>query len=201
MQQVIEDPPVQLGLAPIVAEEPVRRAAPRLPVAGRRVAHPQGQRAHGLHVARHLVRLPVEDDLEPVLDPPEESVCVVHDVPFLGAEAADPLELRDGVERVAAAHLGVLAAMEELEELDDELDVADAAAAGLDLDLGRPGRDGALLDPPLEGLDLGDLRGGEVSAIDERGDRLQEGPAQRQVAGDRPALDQRLAFPGPPRVT
>ena len=73
-------------------------------------------------------------------------------------QAADPLELGDGVERVAAADLGILAAVQELEELDDELDVADAAAAGLDLDLGRPGRDGPLLDPPLEGLDLGDLR-------------------------------------------
>ena len=39
-------------------------------------------------------------------------------------------------ERVGAADLGVLAAVEELEELDDELDVADAAVAGLDLDLG-----------------------------------------------------------------
>ena len=45
------------------------------------------------------------------------------------------------VERVGVPDLGVLAAVEELEELDDELDVADAAVAGLDLDLGRAGRD------------------------------------------------------------
>ncbi len=84
------------------------------------------------------------------------------------------------VERVGVADLGILAAVQELEELDDELDVADAAAAGLDLDLRRAGRDGALLDPPLQGLDLGDLGRAEVAAIDERRDRFEEGPAQRR---------------------
>ena len=67
---------------------------------------------------------------------------------------------------------------------------------GLDLDLGGPGRDGALLDPPLEGLDLGDLGGAEIAAIDKRLDRLEKGLAQGEVAGDRAALDQRLPLPG-----
>ena len=57
-------------------------------------------------------------------------------------------------ERVGVPDLGILAAVQELEELDDELDVADSAVAGLDLDIGGPGRDGALLDPPLQRLDL-----------------------------------------------
>ena len=91
------------------------------------------------------------------------------------------------VERVGVPDLGVLAAVEELEELDDELDVADAAAAGLDLDLGGAGRDGALLDPPLQRLDLGDLGRAQVAAIDERGDRLagRSGPGRgrRRPAG------------------
>ena len=69
---------------------------------------------------------------------------------------------------LAMADLGVLAAVEELEELDDELDVADAAAARLDLDLGGPRRDGPLLDPPLHRLDLADLGAAEVASIDER---------------------------------
>ena len=38
--------------------------------------------------------------------------------------------------RVGAADLGILAAVQQLEELDDELDVANSAVAGLDLDLG-----------------------------------------------------------------
>ncbi len=121
--------------------------------------------------------------------------------PLLGGQAADLLEPGDRQEGVGVADLGVLAAVEELEELDDELDVADAAVAGLDLDLGGAGRDRPLLDPPLQRLDLGDLGGAQVAAIDERRDRLEEGPAQVEVAGDGAALDQRLALPGPPGVS
>ena len=84
------------------------------------------------------------------------------------------------------ADLGILAAVEELEELDDELDVADAAAAGLDLDLGRAGGDGPLLDPPLHRLDLADLRrrsgsgGRRTGVIASR-----KVAAEVEVAGDR----------------
>ena len=131
-----------------------------------------------------------------MLDLAQEAVGVVHDMPLLGAQAADLLEPGDRLERRDVADLGILAAMQQLEELDDELDVANPAAAGLDLDLGGAGRDGALLDPPLEGLDLGDLGGAEIAAIDKRLDRLEKGLAQREVAGDRAALDQRLPLPG-----
>ena len=112
-------------------------------------------------------------------------------------QAADLLEPRDGEQRVGVADLGVLAAVEQLEELDDELDVADAAAAGLDLDLGGPRRDGPLLDPPLQRLDLADLGAAEVASIDERLDRVEEVAAEVEVAGDRAALDQGLPLPGP----
>ena len=83
------------------------------------------------------MRLAVEEDLEPVLDLAEEAVSVVHDAPLVGRQASDELELVDGQERVGAADLGVLAAVEQLEELDDELDVADAAVAGLHLEVAR----------------------------------------------------------------
>ena len=143
------------------------------------------------------MRLAVEEDLQPVLDLAEKAVGVVHDVPFLGAQAADLLQPGDGLERGRVADLGILAAVQQLQELDDELDVANAASARLDLDLGGPGRDGALLDPPLERLDLGDLGRAEIAAIDERLDRLEKGLAQGEVARDRTALDERLALPGP----
>ncbi len=133
------------------------------------------------------MRLAVEEDLQPVLDPAEEAVGVVHDVPLLGAQAADLLEPGDGLERGGVADLGILAAVQELEELDDKLDVANPAPAGLDLDLGGPGRDGALLDPPLERLDLGDLGGTEIAAIDKRLDlpreRSRPGPGRRRPGG------------------
>ena len=103
-------------------------------------------------------------------------------------QAADLLEPGDGRAACSAcAHLGILAAVQQLEELDDELDVADAAVAGLDLDLGRAGRERPLLDPPLQRLDLGDLGGAEVAAIDERRDRVAEtsgpGRGRRRPAG------------------
>src|SRR5262249_1911245 len=137
--------------------------------------------------------------LEPVLHPAKEAVRIFHVAALLGGQAADLLEPRDRRQRVAMAHLRRLPAVEELEELDDELDVADAAAADLDLDLRSAGREGPLLDPPFHRLDLADLGTAQVTAIDERRDRVQEGMAQLEVAGDRAALDQRLALPGSPR--
>ena len=99
-------------------------------------------------------------------------------VPFLAGQAADLFEPVEREQGVGVPDLGGLAPVEELEELDDELDVADASVAGLDLDGGGPGRDGPLLDPPLHRLDLADLRDIEIPPVDERGDRLDEGVAE-----------------------
>ncbi len=101
-------------------------------------------------------------------------------MPLLGAQAADLLELGDGRERRSVPDFGIFAAMQQLQELDDEFDVANAAAPGLDLDFRGPGRNGALLDPPLEGLDLGDLGGAQITAKDERLDLLAKRLAQRR---------------------
>ena len=101
------------------------------------------------------------------------------------------------LERGRVANLGILAAVQQLQELDDKLDVANSPPARLDLDLGRAGRDRALLDPPLERLDLGNLGGAQIAAIDKRLDRLEKSLAQREIARDGAALDERLALPGP----
>ena len=53
-----------------------------------------------------------------------------------------------------------------------------------------------VLDAPLQGLDLVDLGERQIFAIDERLDRLEEPLAERQVAGHRPHLDERLPLPG-----
>ena len=97
---------------------------------------------------------------------------------------------------IGGADLGILSAVEQLEELDHELDVTNAAVPGLDLEFGPTRRHRALFDSPLEGLDFRDLGRAQVAAIDERSDRLQERAAQVEVAGDRPALDQGLPLPG-----
>ena len=85
--------------------------------------------------------LAVEHRLQAVLNAPEESIGIDHDPSFLGRQAADVFELRErATEGVGVADFGVLAAMEKLQELDDELDVADPAMAGLDLDPERSRR-------------------------------------------------------------
>ncbi len=183
VEQVVEDRPVLLGLGPVIGQEPLGGAGPVLPLVRRRVAQPDRQGPLIFEVAGHLVRLPVEHGLQPVLDPAEEAVRVDHDPALLGGQAADRFEPGERDRGVGVADLGVLAAVEELQELDDELDVANPAMPGLDLDGGRPRRDRPLLDPPLHRLDLADLGPTEVAAVDERGDRGEEvGPRSRSPA-------------------
>ena len=79
------------------------------------------------------MRLEIEKKLEAVLGLAEEAVGLFQDVVLLVGEAADLGESVEGEEGVALADLGQVAAVEELEELDGELDVADAAVPGLDL--------------------------------------------------------------------
>ena len=200
VHQVVEDRPVLLGLGAVVGQEPLRRAGAVFPHAGRREADADGQDALLFAVAGHLVGLAVEHGLKPMFDPAEEAIGVDHDPPFLGGQAADDLQPRQGDQGVGVADLGELAAVEQLEELDHELDVANPPPAGLHLDLGGPGRERALLDPPLHRLDLGDLGRSQIPAVDERGDRGEEVGPQRQIPGDRPALDERLALPRPSRI-
>ena len=83
--------------------------------------------------SRQQVRLQVEHDLQAVLDLAQEAVVVVEDRPLLVRQAADAFQLGDRLERVAGAQLRQIAAVEQLQELDDEFDVADAAVAGLDV--------------------------------------------------------------------
>ena len=102
----------------------------------------------------------------------------------------------NGQQGIGAADLGILAAVQQLQKLDHELDVANSTVARLDLKIGAARRDRALFDPPLQRLDLRDLAGTQVAAVDERGDGLDKRASQAEVAGDRTALDQGLPLPG-----
>ena len=108
----------------------------------------------------------VEHDLQPVLELAQEAVVVFQLGPLLGRQAAGFLQPGDRVQRVAGADLGQGAAVEQLQELDHELDVADAAVAGLHVPQVAAFAFGALLDAPLERLDAGDVGQAEVLAID-----------------------------------
>ena len=83
--------------------------------------------------------------------------------------------------------LGQVAAVEQLQELDHELDVADAAAAGLHVALRAAFAVRALLDPPLEGLDAADVGPAQVAAVDPRAELFEElalrGQDRRRRAG------------------
>ena len=143
------------------------------------------------------VRLQIEHDLQPVLDLPQEGVVLFEDRPLQVRQAADALQLGQGFQRVAGAQLGQIAAVEQLEELDDELDVADAAAAGFHVARPPPPpRERLLLDPPLQGLDAADVGVAQVAAVNPGRERFEKLAAQRKVAGHGPGLDVRLPLPG-----
>ena len=84
-------------------------------------------------------------------------------------------------------------AVGELQHLREHLDLADAAAADLDvaIEIGLLAL-GAL----LEAEDLLERRMIEVAPVDERLDQLEEALAQLEVAGERPRLEQREALEG-----
>ena len=179
VKNVVEDAAIHLGLAAIVCQEAVRGDGPVFARSRRHVAHPDRQRPQLFQAPGHLVSLAVEKNLEPVLDPPKKAIGVIHDASFIGGEATDLFELVNGQQGIGAADLGILAAVQQLEKLDHELDVANSTVARLDLEIGPAGRDRALFDPPLQRLDLRDLAGTQVAAVDERGDR----PRQTCVPG------------------
>ncbi len=78
------------------------------------------------------------------------------------------------------------AAGDQLLRLDEEFDLADAAAAELDVVALDRNRAVALMrmDLPLDRMDIGDRRVVEVFAKDERHEPSQERLARRMIAGD-----------------
>ena len=81
------------------------------------------------------MRLQVEHDLQAMFQLAEHDVVLFQHRPFLQGQAAGLLQPVDGLQRVAGADLGQVAAVEQLQELDRELDVPDPAVAGLDVPL------------------------------------------------------------------
>ena len=108
--------------------------------------------------------------------------------------AASCAEHRHGL---AAAQLRKAAAGDQLLGLDEELDLADAAAA--ELDVVALDRDLAMalvrMDLALDRMDVGDRRVVHVFAPDIGLQLLEERLARRDVAGHRPRLDHRGALP------
>ena len=103
--------------------------------------------------------------------PREDVVFLVREQPFLGKQV-------QRLERVPFPKRAVAARIDELERLDHELDLADAAVPQLHVAVGPALLLHVLVDLLLHVADLGDGAVIEIFPVHERRDALQELPAQ-----------------------
>src|SRR5207244_3552294 len=96
------------------------------------------------------------------------------------------------------AYRSVAAAMDELVNLREELDLANAAAPALQVEAGaeRLALGVMIADAARNTADLADRAKIERAAPDERADRVEETSPQFRIARRRPAPDERSALPG-----
>ena len=166
VQQVIENLAIQLGLVLVVGLE---RGQRRL---RRRVARsPCGWPLVAVRPDRWASRCVCKSNMicKPMLDLAQEGVVLFQDRPLLiasGSRSVSSCTIASSVLPVRKARQ--VAAVEQLQELDHELDVANAAVAGLDVVRVGPFAVRALLDAPLERLDAGDVGPAQIAAINPR---------------------------------
>ena len=129
-----------------------------------------------------------------MLQPPQDHVRLGQLVAVAAGDQACIKQAVERLHRAAHAQVGIAAAVQELQGLYEELDLADAAAAELEIDARRAG--GFLLGARLELAHLVDGLEVEVLAEHERDEPAQRFLAGVQIARDRAGLEQREAFPG-----
>ena len=141
------------------------------------------------------MRLQVADDLQTVLERPQEPIGVGEricvgppDVPFAG-------ERREGAEGVGLTQPLVPPAVDDLQELDRELHVADPAVSALDLDARLARGAHVLLQTHLHAADLVDRRLGELGREDDGRHGVDERRTEVRVSRHGARLDHRLALP------
>ena len=144
----------------------------------------------------HGMRLPLGDHLDPVLEAAKHDVRLGQLVAVAAGEEAGIEQALERFERAPDPEIGVAAPVQELERLHEELDLADAAAAELQIDPRRPRR--LLLRADLELAHLVDRLQIEVLAEDERSEPSQRFLAGLQVSRDRSRFQQGEALPGGP---
>src|SRR5262245_8171323 len=93
-----------------------------------------------------------------MLDLAQESIRVFEDMVLLKGQTADPFQGLHSQERIALTHLGQVASIKELEELNGKLNVADAAVPRFDLCLADSGSQGLMFNAPLDDFDFIDFR-------------------------------------------
>ena len=136
-------------------------------------------------LGRQRLRLLVIHHLQAMLDRAQKTIGVLHVVARLGVDPAVVAKLVERRQRVAVAQVRITAAGDQLLGLREELDLADAAAAELDVvPLDRNLAMAAIgVDLPLHRVHVGD--GGEVEILspDERREFVENRLASRDVAG------------------
>ena len=190
VQQVVEDATIHVGrLGQFLAQ----------PIGGRlacAVAHTHRQPGKLRRIPGHHVRLAIVEDLKPMLDGAQERVGAFQNTAFLVGQSARLRKPPHCLERRARADLRRVAAAQELEELNRELDVADPAPAALDVGVIGPVANGPVFDPSLERLDAADVGTRQPAAVDPRLHLGEHPPSQGLIAGDAPGLYPRLPLPG-----
>ena len=162
-----------------------------------RKARKAGEALEPVAIGRQRMGLLVGHHLEAVLDDTQKAVRAVE----IGARLdINPAALRESLQRrqrLPLAQFRMPAARDQLLGLDEELDLADAAAPELDVvALDRDGVVAAIgMDLPLHRVDVGHSGEIEILAPDERREIPEQRFAGRDIASTRPRLDQRGALP------
>jgi hypothetical protein len=141
------------------------------------------------------VGLPFRVHLHAVLRPAQEGIGAAQCLAVRRRQHADLSQGGERALRRPVAHLRDASAVQELQGLGDQLDVANAAGADLEAERGgaAPLR---LLDLFLHGFDCSDAAVVHRRAVDDRVDGANCLPPEGEVAGDRPRLHERGLFPG-----
>ena len=151
-------------------------------------------------IAGEGVHLLLVDELQPVLDRPQEAVRLGEGVGVLRVDVPPVGHLAERVERVRAPQCGVVPAVHELQQLHRELDVADATPTALHLAVVEPAPHHSSSARAFIERIARRVVGGEGPAPQARRGRLIESPPELAVAGDRSGFEQGLELPrlGPP---
>ena len=176
------------------------RTVPRLELsrrARRRPLHADASRdaSELLRILGQGMGLELVQDLQPVLDGSEVHIGLGKQPAEFGRQVSALGEAEDGLQRVRLAQPRVVATVEELQGLHDELDLADSTPS--ELDVGRLAAlraDGAV-DLRFHRADRRDDARVDAGAIDGLAREVPEAGADGRVAGRDARLDQGLALP------
>ncbi len=156
-----------------------------------------GDALQPLVVLRQFVRLFVRHHLDGVLDVAQKTVLARQRVACVRADPAEFGQLAEHRDGLAPAQFGEPAAGDQLLGLNEELDLADAAASELDVVAAHGDLAVSLVgvDLALDGMHVGDRRVVHVLSPHEGLHLLQEGLGGFHIAGDRARLDHGRALP------